>query len=65
MNSLINKEKPIIIEATKMTKDNPYNEGYFELLNSLFNNDNHKYLVTGEEEDILIITNTPNGTLTE
>ena len=53
---LINKEKPIIIEETKMTKDNPYNEGYFELLNSLFNNDNHKNLVTGEEEDIKNIT---------
>lgn len=53
---LINKEKPIIIEEAKMTQDNPYNEGYFELLNCLFNNDNHKYLVTGEETDIKNIT---------
>ncbi len=53
---LINKEKPIIIEEAKMTKNNPFNEGYFELLNNIYKYDNHKYLVTGDEDDIKSIT---------
>lgn len=53
---LIEKEKPIIIEEANMTKDNPYNEGYFALLNNVYKNDNHKYLVTGDKKDIQKIT---------
>lgn len=39
-----------------MTKNNPFNEGYFELLNNIYKYDNHKYLITGDEEDIKSIT---------
>ena len=39
-----------------MTKNNPFNEGYFELLNNIYKYDNHKYLVTGDEEDIKSIS---------
>lgn len=53
---LVAKEKPIIIEEAKMTMDNPYNEGYFELLNNIYKEDNHRFLVTGKPEDIKTIT---------
>ena len=53
---LIAKEKPIIIEEASMSLDNPYNVGYKELLKNLYFNNNKKYLVTGEKEDIKSIT---------
>lgn len=53
---MISKEKPIIIEESKMTLDNPYNLGYKHLMNLLYHNDNHRYLITGEKDDINSIT---------
>ena len=50
--SLIEKEKPIIVEESKMVLDNPYNKGYQALSNNLYFNNNRKYLITGEEKDI-------------
>lgn len=49
---LIEKEKPIIVEESKMVLDNPYNKGYQALSNNLYINSNRKYLITGEEKDI-------------
>jgi len=54
--SLVQKEKPIIIEESKGALDNPYNMGYKALMNGLFYEDNRKNLVTGEEKDIKKIT---------
>ena len=53
---LIEKEKPIIIEESKMVLDNPYNKGYQALANNLYINSNRKYLITGESSDIKSIT---------
>ena len=50
--SLIEKEKPIIIEEAKMVLDNPYNIGYKILFENIYVNDHKKYLVTGNVEDI-------------
>lgn len=49
---LVAKEKPIIIEEAKTVLDNPYNIGYFSLLNNLYENSNYKYLVTGKPQEI-------------
>jgi predicted Zn-dependent peptidase len=53
---LTEKEKPIIIEESKMVLDNPYNKGYQKLANNFYINSNRQYLITGKEEDILKIT---------
>lgn len=54
--SLIQKEKPIIIEESKMILNNPYNIGFKTLMNNLYKVNNKKYLVTGEKDDIKDIT---------
>ena len=54
--SLIEKEKPIIVEESKMMQKNPYNMGYQRLLNNLFSGNNKRFLVTGSEDDINSIT---------
>ena len=53
---LIEKEKPIIVEESKMVLDNPYNKGYRALANNLYIKSNRKFLITGEEQDINSIT---------
>ena len=54
--SLIQKEKPIIIEEAKMTLNNPYNLGYKTLMNNIYKENNKRKLVTGEPIDIKQIT---------
>ncbi|MBE6155247.1 MAG: insulinase family protein [Firmicutes bacterium] len=53
---LIQKEKGIIIEESKMILNNPYNMGYKALLNGLYKLDNKRNLITGEKDDIKQIT---------
>lgn len=53
--SLIQKEKPIIIEESKMSLDNPYSLGYKKLMENIYINDNRKYVVTGLKDDIKAI----------
>ncbi|MBQ6841328.1 MAG: insulinase family protein [Bacilli bacterium] len=53
---LIQKEKGIIIEESKMTLNNPYNMGYKALMNGLYKLNNKRKLVTGEKDDIKAIT---------
>ena len=54
--SLIQKEKPIIIEESKSTLNNPYNIGYKTLMNNLYFENNKRKLITGQPEDIKQIT---------
>ena len=54
--SLIQKEKGIIIEESKMVLNNPYNLGYKMLMNGLYKKNNKRKLVTGEKEDIKSIS---------
>ena len=53
---LVEKEKPIIIEESKMVLDDPYNLGYQILANNYYINSNRKHLITGVENDIKKIT---------
>lgn len=53
---LIQKEKGIIVEESKMTLNNPYNLGYKALMNGLYKINNKRKLVTGEKDDIKSIT---------
>ncbi|MBE6148935.1 MAG: insulinase family protein [Firmicutes bacterium] len=53
---LIQKEKGIIVEESKMTLNNPYNLGYKALMNGLYKANNKRHLITGEKDDIKSIT---------
>lgn len=53
---LIQKEKGIIVEESKMVLNNPYNIGYQALMNNLYKVNNKRKLVTGEKDDIKSIT---------
>lgn len=53
---LIQKEKPIIIEESKMVLNNPYNQGYKTLMNNVYKVNNKRNLITGEKDDIKSIT---------
>lgn len=53
---IIQKEKSIIIEEAKSVLDNPYNIGYFTILNNVFHKDKHKNIITGNPEDVKKIT---------
>ena len=53
---MIQKEKGIIIEESKMVLNNPYNLGYKALMNGLYKVNNKRNLVTGEKDDIKSIT---------
>lgn len=53
---LIQKEKGIIVEESKMVLNNPYNLGYKALMNNIYKVNNKRNLVTGEKEDIKNIT---------
>jgi len=50
--ALIQKEKPIIVEESKMVLNNPYNLGYKTLMNNVYKVNNKRNLVTGEKDDI-------------
>ena len=54
--SIIQKEKPIIIEESKMVLNNPYNLGFKTLMNNVYKVNKKKNLVTGEKDDIKSIT---------
>lgn len=49
---LVNKERGIITEEEKMTRDNPNNVSYFGLLGNLFEKSNYRNLITGSNADI-------------
>ena len=53
---IVNNEKGIIIEEAKMGEDDPYTVMLFKHLDNLFNNYEHKKLITGIKEDIKRIT---------
>lgn len=53
---LIEKERKIILSEVKMGKNNPYQVLYYTLNNTIFNSDNRKYYVTGDEDDVKNIT---------
>jgi len=53
---LIEKEKKIIISEVKMVDNNPAQVLYYALNRALYNEDNHKYYVTGDVEDVKSIT---------
>lgn len=53
---LIEKERKIILNEVKMGKNNPYQVLYYHLNNALFHNNQRKYYVTGDEEDVKNIT---------
>ena len=52
----IAKEKDIIIEEVKMGANRPTQQLYYQMNNNLFHQDNHRFLVTGTEEDVKSIT---------
>ncbi len=54
--NIITNEKGIITEEAKMGEDDPYTVMLFKHLDNLFNNNEHKYLITGNKEDIKDIT---------
>ncbi|HAB65897.1 MAG TPA: hypothetical protein DCE23_00885 [Firmicutes bacterium] len=49
---LIKKEKGIILEEVKMGKNNPSYKLYYGMNNALFKNDNRRYPVTGDIQDV-------------
>lgn len=49
---LIQKEKGIIVEESKMVLNNPYNIGYKTLMENLYYVDKKRKLITGEKDDI-------------
>ena len=49
---LVKNEKGIIIEEAKMGEDDPYTIMLFKHLDNLFNNNEHKKLITGTPKDI-------------
>ena len=53
---LIEKERKIILSEVKMGKNNPYQVLYYTLNGSVFSNDNHRYYVTGDIDDVKNIT---------
>lgn len=53
---LIEKERKIILSEVKMGKNNPYQVLYYTLNGTVFANDNHRYYVTGDIEDVKNIT---------
>ena len=54
--NIVQKEKGIIVEESKMTLNNPYNIGYKALMNGLYKVSNKRKLITGEKDDIKDIT---------
>lgn len=48
----VKKEKSIIVEEAKSVLDNPYNFGFFTLLNNIFYNNKRKNLITGNPDDV-------------
>ena len=55
-NSLIQKEKPIIIEEAKMSLNDPYNEGYKLLMENIYLKDKKRNMITGLPDEIKTIT---------
>lgn len=53
---MISNEKGIIIEEAKMGEDDPYTVMLFKHLENLFNENEHKNVITGTKEDIKQIT---------
>ena len=53
---LVNAEKGIITEETKMVLDNPNSEVVYGMYRNVFHNDEHQYLITGEVEDVKSMT---------
>ena len=53
---LIEKERKIILSEVKMGKNNPYQILYYTLNGYVFSNDNHRYYVTGDIDDVKNIT---------
>ena len=49
---IINNEKGIIIEEANMGEDDPYTVMLFKHLDNIFNNYEHKYVITGKKDDI-------------
>ncbi len=54
--SLINKEKGIIVEESKMNLDDPYSVSYFAFLKQILKKSNYRFEITGLPEDINKIT---------
>ena len=55
-DSLVEKEKGIIVEEVRMGKNNPYRNLYYAANESVYVNSKRRNLVVGEEEDVLAIT---------
>jgi len=53
---IVNSEKGIITEESKMGEDDPYTVMLFKHLDNIFNSYEHKKLITGSKEDIKKIT---------
>ena len=53
---LVNKEAGIIKEEVKMGKNNPSQVLLYALNNIIYQNNNRKYYITGDEEDVSAIT---------
>ena len=51
-DNLVEKEKGIIIEEVRMGKNDPSRVMYFQINKSLYENNNRKNLITGEEEEV-------------
>ena len=54
--TIINKEKPIIVEEANMGIDDPYNSAFFSSLKQIFSHSNYRNTITGTEDDINSIT---------
>ncbi len=49
---MVEKEKSVICEEIKMSKSSPSSKLFFGSYRAVFHNDPHRYIVTGEEEDV-------------
>ncbi len=49
---IVNNEKGIITEEANMGEDDPYTVMLFKHLNNIFNSYEHKYVITGNKDDI-------------
>lgn len=55
-DEIVEKEKGIILEEVRMGKNSPGHELYFETNKAIYKNDNKRFLITGEENDVKKIT---------
>lgn len=53
---LINKEKGIIVEESRMGLDDPYSTSFYAFLKQVFHRSNYRYEITGLPDDINSIT---------